>query len=114
MANLDSGEVVADLFYRVGYFMEEMARYDGAEKVYIQARYQYYLSSQNLDVAKLDYSIARVLLAQARFREAEECLQKSLSIYEREKGEDCLECSNVLTRLGSLYVQLNQLPKAEV
>lgn len=61
----------------------------------------------------MKYSIARVLLAQARFREAEEFLQGSLTIYEREKGEDCIECSHALTRLGSLYIQLNQLTKSE-
>jgi hypothetical protein len=71
-------------------------------------------SSQNLDVAKLDYSIARVLLAQAQYGESEQFLQKALNICERERGEECLEVSHVLTRLGSLFVQLNQFQKAAV
>jgi hypothetical protein len=63
------GELVADLFYRVGYFLEETAKYEGAETVYIKARYYYQLASQSLDVAKMDYSIARVLIAQVLDRD---------------------------------------------
>lgn len=41
-----SEEVVADLFYQVGYFLEDFGKYEGAEQVYVKARYYYELSSQ--------------------------------------------------------------------
>ncbi len=55
-------EVVGDVFYRVGVFLEEMAKYEGAAKVLTKAKYYYEISSQNLDIAKSDYAIARCLM----------------------------------------------------
>ena len=59
---------MADLFYRVGYFLEDIGKYNGAEQIYTKAKYYYQLQSQNLDVAKMDYSIGRVLLAQVSYQ----------------------------------------------
>lgn len=44
LTSFASGEMVADLFYRVGYFLEEMGQLDGAAGVYTQARYYYEIS----------------------------------------------------------------------
>jgi hypothetical protein len=85
-----------------------MAKYEGAQQIFVKARYHYVVSSQNLDVAKLDYSIARVLINVARYKEAEEMLKKALENYGREKGEDDIDCANVINRLGSLYVTMSR------
>lgn len=66
-----------------------------------------------MDVAKLDYSIGRILVYQAKYKQAEEKLKKALAIYTREKGEDDIEVSQVLNRLGALYSEVNKLEEAE-
>jgi len=107
-----SDVIRGDVFYRVGSFFEEFAKYEGAIKVLKQARYQYLTSSQPMEVAKTDYAISRVLITLARFEEAEQVLLKTQDMYEKEKDSECLEVSHVLNRLGALYTEMNQYQKA--
>ncbi len=44
------------------------------------ARYHYENSAQNIQVARCDYCLGRVLLSQARYDESEKILKKSLTI----------------------------------
>lgn len=108
-----SGEVVADIFFRVGTFLEDLGKLKGAESILTRARYYYELASQNLDVAKLDLRLGIVLHSQARYKEAEEHFRRSLQIFIREKGDDCLEASDVCTKLGSLLSDINRMTEAE-
>eukprot|EP01114_Cavostelium_apophysatum_P020769 TRINITY_DN704_c1_g1_i1.p1 TRINITY_DN704_c1_g1~~TRINITY_DN704_c1_g1_i1.p1 ORF type:complete len:1493 (-),score=434.68 TRINITY_DN704_c1_g1_i1:288-4766(-) len=108
-----SGEVVADVFYRVGYFLEEIGKFDGAAAVYTKARYHYEASTQNLEVANMDYVLGRVLLAQARYREAEERLKSAMKVYAREKGDEAVEITSVIYRLAGLYAELGRISEAE-
>lgn len=108
-----SGEVVADIFFRVGSFLEDLGKFKGAEATFERARYYYELASQNLDVANLDLKLGTVLHTQAKYKEAEEHLKRALQIFIREKGDDCLEVSNVYTKLGSLLSDIGRMSEAE-
>ena len=71
------------------------------------------ITLKNLDVAKLDYSLGRVTLLQAKYKQSEEYLKKALMIYTREKGADDVEVSHVLNRMGALYTGMNKIKEAE-
>jgi hypothetical protein len=60
-----------------------VARYKGAEEIFIKARDHYENSAQNVNVAYCDYAVGRVLLSQARYEESEKMLKKAhaLCIY---------------------------------
>lgn len=47
-----AGMIMSDLLYDVGCFLEEVAKYQGAEKAYTKARDHYRYSSQYMEVAK--------------------------------------------------------------
>lgn len=66
------------MYFKVASFLEEIAKYEGAVKVYSQSRQYYMISSQNLAVAKVDECVARIALLQAHFKEAEATLEKVL------------------------------------
>jgi len=102
-----------DLTYQVARFLIEMAKYEGAEKIFVKARNLYNVGSQNLEVAKVDYAIAGVKLRQANYADAEELLEKCLRIYIRERSEDDLHVASVLNRLGALYLEINKFEKSE-
>lgn len=74
------GVIVGDLFFRVAHFMEETGKYKGAEQIFIKARNHYENSAQNIQVAHCDYSVGRVLLAQASYIESEKILKKALDL----------------------------------
>jgi tetratricopeptide (TPR) repeat protein len=107
------GVIVGALFYRVANFMEEIGKYKGAEDVFLKARDHYENSAQNVMVAYCNYSVGRVLLAQARYDESEKMLKKALELYLREKGPKDVDVAQVLTRLGALYSELNRTDEAE-
>lgn len=44
--------------------MEEIGKYEGSVDIYQKARTHYEVSAQNLKVAKMEYTIARVMLIQ--------------------------------------------------
>lgn len=58
------GVIVGDLFYKVGNYFEEIGKYDGAVDTYQKSRHHYEATAQNMKVAKLEYTIARVLILQ--------------------------------------------------
>jgi tetratricopeptide (TPR) repeat protein len=107
------GVIVGDLFYKVGNFFEEIGKYEGSVEIYQKARHHFEASAQNLRVAKMEYTIARVLLLQAKYVESEILLQRSLSIVIREKGEDDAEVATVLNRLGALYTDIGKFADAD-
>eukprot|EP01126_Amoeba_proteus_P034137 TRINITY_DN3386_c0_g2_i2.p1 TRINITY_DN3386_c0_g2~~TRINITY_DN3386_c0_g2_i2.p1 ORF type:complete len:914 (+),score=231.48 TRINITY_DN3386_c0_g2_i2:208-2742(+) len=111
--NFPGEVIVGHLFYKVASFLEEIAKFDGALKIYAQSRHYYTISSQNLFVAKVDESVANVALIQAKFSEAEATLEKALHLYIREKGEEDLDVARVLNMLGRVYVDLNRFEKAQ-
>jgi len=108
------GDVLqGDLYFQVGRFLVNIAKYDGASQVFSKARTVYNVGSQNIMVAKCDYYIARLMVSQAKYREAEELFTKCMNLYIRESGEDDLAVAGTLTRLGGIYLTLNQFEKAE-
>ena len=71
--------IVGQLYFKVASFLEEIAKYEGAIKIYGQSRNYYTISSQNLAVAKVDECVARIALIQAHFKQAEATLEKVCS-----------------------------------
>jgi len=102
-----------DLYFQVGRFLVNMAKYEGATLVFKKARNVYNVGSQNLSVAKTDKAIARLMVFLAKYKEAEELFTKCMTLYIRECGEEDLTVAGVLSRLGGIYLTLNQFEKAE-
>lgn len=107
------GTMTSDLIFRVGSFLEDLAKYDGAEEVIANARRHYSNESQTLDVAKCDYTLGRVLYKLARYVDCERKLLESKELFIKEQGEDGLNVALVLNLLGLLYIRTNNLSGAE-
>lgn len=108
------GDVLqGDLYFQVGRFLVNIAKYEGASKVFLKARNVYNVGSQNIMVAKTDYYLARLMVSMAKYREAEDLFTKCMNLYIRESGEDDLAVAGTLTRLGGIYLDINQFEKAE-
>jgi tetratricopeptide (TPR) repeat protein len=90
--NFPSHVIVADLYYRVGQFLEDMGKYDGAEEVYGQTRFLYENNSQPIQVARVECSIARVyhlgelLIDCNNLKEAEANLNRALELRQKKLG----------------------------
>uniref|UniRef100_A0A6B2KWC3 NACHT domain-containing protein n=1 Tax=Arcella intermedia TaxID=1963864 RepID=A0A6B2KWC3_9EUKA len=111
--SLPADVLQGDLFYQVGRFLSDMAKFDGATKVLVKARNVYNVSSQNLAVAKTDLFLATIQLSQAKYKDAEELLNKCLALYIRERGEEDIAVATVYRKLGDLHLSLNSYDKAE-
>jgi len=98
-----AGMIMSDLLYKLGCFLEEVSKYQAAEKVFVRSRDHYRNSSQYLEVAKVTSELAKLYHTQGRYKEAETMLDSCLEIYLKQKGEDCMEVCVNLNRLGSLY-----------
>jgi len=108
-----AGVILGTLFFRVAKFFEELGEYDASLRTFKKAKMHYESSAQNLDSANTDYSIGNILLTQGNYPESEQKFLKAQAIYAREKGEDCVEVSIVLNRLGALYSELGRYREAE-
>jgi len=108
-----SGVILGTLWFRCAKFFEELGEYDASLRTFKRAKAHYESSAQNLDAAHTDYSIGHILLTKGNYPESEEKFLKAKAIYTREKGEDCVEVSIVLNRLGALYSELGRYPEAE-
>jgi nephrocystin-3 len=108
-----AGMIMSDLLYDVGCFLEEMAKYQGAEKAYIRSRGHYQNSSQQMEVAKVNSALAKLYHTQGRHKEAESMFSSCLEIYLKQKGEDCMEVCVLLNRLGSLYTTQKRYAEAK-
>eukprot|EP01126_Amoeba_proteus_P045546 TRINITY_DN5103_c0_g2_i1.p1 TRINITY_DN5103_c0_g2~~TRINITY_DN5103_c0_g2_i1.p1 ORF type:complete len:1163 (+),score=289.74 TRINITY_DN5103_c0_g2_i1:174-3662(+) len=103
----------SDIVYRVGCFLEEIAKYSVCEDVLHLARRLYQNESQTLEVAKVDMTLGRVNFSLARYVEAEKLLLQSHDEFVKEEGEDGTRVAATLTLLGTLYIRTNDLNKAE-
>ncbi len=125
--------MIADVIYNMGCFLEDLGKYNVAEKVFVKVWpsktrlsdrrgittkfLPKTFKSLNWTIASVNpYKIsllARLLISQARYPEAEQLLKKALDNYIREKGENDFDVGSVRLRLGSLYTQLGRVKEAE-
>eukprot|EP01125_Pyxidicula_operculata_P008164 TRINITY_DN275_c3_g1_i1.p1 TRINITY_DN275_c3_g1~~TRINITY_DN275_c3_g1_i1.p1 ORF type:complete len:1833 (-),score=537.60 TRINITY_DN275_c3_g1_i1:60-5486(-) len=105
--------MISDLIFRVGCFLEDIAKFEGAEQVFQISRRHYSNESQTIEVAKCDYSLGRVYYGLARYVDSEKKLLESKELFIKEQGENGINVALVLNLLGMLYIRTNNLKGAE-
>lgn len=111
--NFPTDVIRADVYYKVASFLEDSAKFDGSLRVFKEALVHYTNAAQNLAVAKTTYAIARIHSTLGNYDEAEKAMRETLVVYARELGEESVDASHVLNRLGALYLDTNRLSEAE-
>lgn len=108
-----SGLIVGDLIYHLGRFLLDMDKNDGAEFMFQKAEQYYHQASQMLNVAKVAASLGELYFTQMRHDECERMLNKSISIFEKEKGPTSQAVVHPLDRLGVLYTAQKKIELAK-
>jgi tetratricopeptide (TPR) repeat protein len=108
--------------------LQDMGKYEGAGEVFKQTRFHYQNSSQPIEVARVECSLAHTyhlrvffysrcsfffffsnedfffLQQQANYQEAEQLYKSALERFKKEKGEDDLDVATTLNMLGAYKV----------
>jgi len=107
------GLIVGDLIYHVGRFLLEMDKNAGAEFMFQKAEAYYLQASQMLNVAKVSCALGELYFTQVRHEDCERMLQKSVAIYEKEKGPQSQSLVHPLDRLGVLCTAQHKVEQAK-
>jgi hypothetical protein len=100
----------ADVYFKIGTFFEEIARFEGAEKAFKEAMVHYRNAAQNLEVARANSALARLYITTSKFELAEQLLNDTLEVYNREHGEGSID-GNAYKKLAvtSVLIRLQLL-----
>eukprot|EP01114_Cavostelium_apophysatum_P012931 TRINITY_DN3020_c0_g2_i1.p1 TRINITY_DN3020_c0_g2~~TRINITY_DN3020_c0_g2_i1.p1 ORF type:complete len:1203 (-),score=303.44 TRINITY_DN3020_c0_g2_i1:33-3641(-) len=98
---------LAKVYARVGRFLREMIKYEGAEKIMKVAcamNLQLY-GNEHINTAKTEYLMAELYWNQSKWAEAEPHCQRSLAVREKLLGPDHLDVAMSLMGIGEMEMR---------
>jgi tetratricopeptide (TPR) repeat protein len=84
---MPSDVILSDLYYKVGSFLEDMGKYDGALSIYLEARFLYDKASQPINVARAECAVAHIYHLKGAYKQAQQLFKDALERFKKEKGK---------------------------
>ncbi len=84
--SMPSDIILSDLYYKVGSFLEDMGKYDGALGIYLEARFLYDKASQPIHVARAECAVAHIYHLKGAYKQAQQLFKDALERFKKEKG----------------------------
>ncbi len=84
--SMPSDIILSDLYYKVGSFLEDMGKYDGALGIYLEARFLYDKASQPIYVARAECAVAHIYHLKGAYKQAQQLFKDALERFKKEKG----------------------------